>query len=203
LAQLSAIQDGYAVTCLPLLLDYTDAMEESLQEALSGMMAELSTWVDSRQARRVDLDQDGTYDDAGPAIMDEIMTCLKQGLEDSLNLGLGSFNLPNSAGSAYQDSTTSIIRMLLNRARDAGNDPENVDTRQLQCGNGTFSGCRDLVADALLQAKANLSEAFDTTQASSWHKTADTIELTPFELQDGPTWHWQNRPTFQQVATVH
>lgn len=203
LAQLSAIQDGYAVTCLPLLRDYTDTMEEPLQEALSGMMAELSTWIDSRQARRVDLNEDGTYDDAGPAIMDEIMTCLKQRLEDSLNLDLGSFNMPNSAGSAYQDGTTSVIRMLLNRAMAAGDDPENVDTRQLQCGDGTFSGCRDLVANALLQAKANLSEAFDTDLPSLWHKTADTIELTPFELQDGPRWHWQNRPTFQQVATVH
>lgn len=203
LAQLSSVQDGYAVTCLPLLLDYTDTMEKPLQEALSGMMAELSTWVESRQARRVDLNEDGTYDDAGPAIMDEIMTCLKQGLEDHLNLDLGSLNLPNTAGSAYQDGTTSIIRMLLNRAMTAGDDPENVDMFQLQCGNGTFSDCRDLVADALLQAKANLSAAFDTDQPSLWQKAADTIELTPLELQDGPKWHWQNRPTFQQVATVH
>lgn len=202
LAQLSAIQDGYAVTCLPLLRDYANAMTEPQQEELSGMMAELAAWKEDRQARRVDLDEDGSYDDAGPAIMDEIMTRLKQTLEDSLDIDLGSLNLPNTAGSAYQDGTTSIILMLLNRAMVAGDDPENVDTRQLQCGDGTFSSCRDLVADALLQSKANLTEAFGTDQPASWRKTADTIELTPFALQDGPVWHWQNRPTFQQVATV-
>lgn len=203
LAELSAIQDAYAVTCLPLLLDYTDAMEESLQETLSGMMAELSTWVENRQARRVDLDEDDAYDDAGPAIMDEIMTCLKKGLEDSLNLDLGDLNLPNSAGSAYQDGTTSVIRLLLNRAMAAGDDPENVDEYLLQCADGTFKGCRDLVADALLQANANLSEAFDIDRPALWLKTADAIELAPLKLKDGPKWHWQNRPTFQQVATVH
>lgn len=202
LAQLSAIQDGYAVSCLPLLRDYANAMTEPQREEFSGMMAELVAWKEDRQARRVDLNEDGIYDDAGPAIMDEIIIRLKQTLEDNLDIDFGSLNLPNTAGSAYQDGTTSIILMLLNRAVVAGDDPENVDPRQLQCGDGTFSSCRELVADVLFQTKANLTAAFGTDQPASWRKTADTIELTPFALQDGPVWHWQNRPTFQQVATV-
>jgi acyl-homoserine lactone acylase PvdQ len=203
LAELSAVQDGYALTCLPLLQDYTAAMDESLQEALSGMMAELAAWVEDRQARRVDMDGNGAYDDAGPAIIDEIMTCLKHKLERSLYLSLGGFNFPNTAGSAYQDDTTGIVRMLLNRARDAEENGDYPDEYLMQCGDGTFAGCRNLVAAALLQAKANLTEAFDTDQSALWLKPADTLKLLPFSPKEGPAWHWQNRPTFQQVATVH
>ena len=53
---------------------------------------------------------------------------------------------------------------------------------------------------ALQKAQSNLAETFESDEPSDWLKEADKIVLVPL----GTTkWHWQNRPTFQQVATVH
>ncbi len=202
IAETAALQDGYALSMMPLLRDYTQGAILPNGD-LSNMLNELAAWIDQKGAKRIDLDRDGRYDDAGPAIMDEIMVCLKNVLEDSLQLDLGSLNLPNSMGSAYQDGTTSIMRMLLNRAKANGNDPANVREDLLQCGDGTFIGCRRLVLKALVQAKADLKKSFGTDTPALWLKTADHIELMPVNTtNNGKPWHWQNRPTFQQAATV-
>jgi acyl-homoserine lactone acylase PvdQ len=200
-AQTTAVQDAFALTCLPLLADYLNG-PATVEEEVGDLLSELKTWVETHQAKRVDLDEDGIYDHAGPAIMDEIMICLKLVLEDHLDLPLGSLNLPGPAGSAYFGDTASLIRMMLNRAKMTGNHPDDVDPALLQCGDGTFNSCRDLVVSALRQAKCSLAKEFGADDPALWLKAADPIELIPFG-GTGKQWHWQNRPTFQQLATVH
>lgn len=204
LAQISetaALQDGYAPGMLPLLATYTEGVD-LVQEEIADMLTELDRWVTERQAKRLDLDRDDLYDDAGPAIMDAIMVSLKASLEDRLSISLGGMNFPDAMGSAYADSATSRIFLLLNRAIANGDDPVNVAEDRLQCADGTFTGCQTLVIEALVQARNSLMMHFDTATLSSWHKEADKIELLPLNKTKGNPWHWQNRPTFQQVATV-
>lgn len=202
ISQTAALQDGYALSMLPQLMDYAQGTQLAGEE-LSEMLTELVVWTEQRGAQRLDLDRDGFYDDAGPAIMDEIMLCLKQALEDDLHFELGPLNLPGAMGSAYQDGTTSIIRRMLNRAKTNGDNPANVAEDLLQCADGTFSGCRHLVLQALTQARTNLIRTFGNDTPALWLKSADHIVLMPSNITDGNPWHWQNRPTFQQVATVH
>jgi acyl-homoserine lactone acylase PvdQ len=199
-AQTTAVQDALALTCLPLLRDYISGLP-IVERELSDVLAELKTWVEAHQAKRVDLDEDGLYDQAGPAIMDQVMTGLKLALEEDLGLDLGSLNLPGPVGSAYLGEATSLIRMLLNRAKMTGEDPDDVDPALLQCGDGTFDSCRDLVVNALRQAKADLVEKFGTNDPALWLKRADHITLKPFGVSE-KQWHWQNRPTYQLIATV-
>jgi acyl-homoserine lactone acylase PvdQ len=199
-AQTTAVQDAYALTCLPLLTDYLNSLP-TVEKELADMLTELRTWVETHQAKRVDLDEDGLYDQAGPAIMDEIMVSLKLAMEEHLDLPLGLLNLPGPSGSAYLGNTVSLIRMLLNRAKATGDHPEDIDPTLLQCGDGTFDSCRDLVIKAVRQVKSDLTAQFGTDDPALWLKAADHIELMPL---NPPTkqWHWQNRPTFQQIATV-
>jgi acyl-homoserine lactone acylase PvdQ len=130
-SQTAALQDGYALAMLPLLMDFTQGAPLA-GEVLSEMLTELTGWVEQREARRIDLDRDGFYDDAGPAIMDEIMICLKQEMEDGLQIEIGPLNLPGAMGSAYQDGTTSVLRMLLHRAKANGDNPAHVQEDRLQ-----------------------------------------------------------------------
>lgn len=202
-SQIAAVTDILAVTFLPLLSRFTDQLSPGQGEALSPMLAELTRWTEDRQAQRVDLDGDGLYDDAGPAIMDELIIELKRALEARLGVDLGSLNLPAADGSAYFDTTTSRMRLLLNRALEAGNDPSRVDETMLQCGDGTFDDCRTLIIDALTQTRQNLADAFGTNNPASWQGTAVTLGFMPLGVNNDIPWHWQNRPTFQQLATVH
>lgn len=200
ISQTAAVQDGYAITFVPLLTDYLEGVPDIEKEELTDMLEILITWREEKNASRLDTDGDGIYDDAGPAIMDEIMMCIKEAFESYLKFDLGKFDMPGNMGSAYQDSTTSLIRLLMNRAKETGNNIEDVDTTLLTCGDGTYGSCQDLIVGALKEARSNLTETFESETPSKWLKAADKIALVPIGK---PKWHWQNRPTFQQVATVH
>lgn len=200
ISQTAAVQDGYAVTFVPLLTGYLAGLPDDETNGISEMMEVVDAWIATKQARRVDLNEDGVYDDPGPAIMDEIMGCIKSALEERLKFDIGAFDLPKAMGSAYQDSTTSLIRMLMNRARATGNEVLDVNENLLACGDGTYESCQNVIVSALEKAHANLTETFGSDDPSKWLKKADAIELIPLGKKE---WHWQNRPTFQQVATVH
>jgi len=200
IAQKAALQDAYALSFLPLLKTYLNGYAFSEDNDVSDMINELTAWVEDKQAKRSDADNDGYHDDAGPAITDRILTCLKEELEKNLNLGLGEFDFPSGKGSAYQDDTMSLVRLLLNRAIENGNDLSDVNTGLFQCGDGTFEGCRDVIVTTLVNARSELAMAFGSPDPSLWLKGADHIEFIPVGPKD---YRWQNRPTFQQVATVH
>ncbi len=193
ISRLASLQDAYAITFVPLLLEFISDLPEPVDTDFMDMVNALNDWKNNQLARRLDLDNDGIFDSAGPAIMDEIMICLKSVLQENLPISLGNFNFPNSNGSAYQDGTTSLILMLIKRAMN------NEADALLTCGDGTYTGCQNLIVQALINAHANLIEQYETDLPSGWLKTAEKIELL---IRKDETWHWQNRPTYQQVATV-
>lgn len=200
ISQTAAVQDGYSVRYVPLLKTYFDDATVFEETGLSGMMQALFSWAETGKAARVDLDDDGRYDSPGPAIMDEIMLSLRAELEEAFGIPIGSFDFPNAAGSAYVDSTSSIVLMLIKRAQENGNDLQSVNKALLNCGDGTHQSCQALVLAALVKAKATLEKEYNTNNPSGWLKTAAKIELGPLKKT---TWRWQNRPTYQQAATVN
>lgn len=198
-AQTAAVQDGYALFFLPAVMNYLAVLPEEEMEEILPMTGMLTDWVENKQAVRIDRDNDGFLDDPGPAIMDQIMQNIESAIEGYLHFNLGEFDMPSFKGSAYQDVLASRLLMVMNRALETGNNAESVDEYGLTCGDGTFESCRGLIVDAVKNARLNLLDAFGTTDMSLWLKEAATIKTVPLET----TWRWQNRPTFQQVATVH
>jgi len=71
--------------------------------------------------------------------------------------------------------------------------------RQLQCaGTGDLGDCRAALVASLQATIAQLG-----SDMSSWDPTLeadDAINHTALGLADPPNIHWQNRPTWQQVA---
>jgi hypothetical protein len=71
--------------------------------------------------------------------------------------------------------------------------------RQLKCaGTGELADCRAALVASLQSTIADLG-----TDTSAWDPSLevdDAINHTALGLADPPDIHWQNRPTWQQVA---
>jgi hypothetical protein len=150
----------------------------------------LDDWV-ARDAPRLDADNDGNYDDAGPTIMDavwepiaeEVMRPVFGDLTDDLD---GIRNLGGPSGDSFIDKD---LRTLLGRG---------VQGRFAlsYCGNGSLEACRDSLWAVVDRAASELA-ASRGPDPSQWLKTASRTSFTPGLLPH--TIRSTNRPTFQQV----
>jgi acyl-homoserine lactone acylase PvdQ len=158
------------------------------------VVAALDDWV-RRAAPRLDADNNGTYDDAGPTIMDAVWkpmaTAVMQPVfgpltDDLDNLqGLGSLS-----GESYVDKD---LRTLL--------DPRQVRGKFAlrYCGNGDLNTCRASLWSAIDAAVAPIA-ASQGSDPNAWRSPGARSGFAPGLLPN--TFRATNRPTFQQVIEL-
>jgi hypothetical protein len=151
----------------------------------------LDDWV-RRDAPRLDANDDRLYDEAGPAIMDQLGTPIVRavmgpvlgGQLDDVNSvrGLGGL-----AGESYVDKD---LRTLLG---------DRVEGRfnLRYCGAGSLNACRDSLWFTLHVAADQLAAQFGNPDPATWLKTASRTGFQPGLIPN--TMRTTNRPTFQQV----
>lgn len=107
----------------------------------------------------------------------------------------GRHNAPGGGGSAFQGGYYGYVRRVLDMALDESTAPY----RQLRCaGTGDLADCRAALVTSIEETVADLGADMDT-----WDPTLEAdeaIDHTALGLADPPNIHWQNRPTWQQVA---
>jgi acyl-homoserine lactone acylase PvdQ len=151
----------------------------------------LDDWV-ARDAPRLDADNDGKFDDAGPAIMDAAWrplatAVLQRVFGDSLSDVNGVRNIGGPAGESLVDKD---LRTLLG---------EKVKGKYnlRYCGDGDFQVCRNYLWIYLHVVDEQLATQFGNREPSTWLKTADTTGFQPGLIPN--RFRSTNRPTFQQV----
>jgi acyl-homoserine lactone acylase PvdQ len=153
----------------------------------------LDEWI-SRDAPRLDADQDGKNDDAGAPIMDAVWRPIAEAvmrppygdLLDDLDSMRG---LNGLAGESFVDKD---LRTLLGE-RVRG--PFHLR----YCGNGSLTACRDSLWAAFDQAVAALA-AEQGPDPTMWRGDASRTGFVPGLIPD--TFRTTNRPTFQQVLEL-
>jgi acyl-homoserine lactone acylase PvdQ len=168
----------------------TDGPAPSARDAQ--VVALLDDWV-NRDAPRLDADLDGTYDQAGPTIMDElwrpIATTVMEGRlgPDGAENVNDVRNLGSLSGESYVDKD--LRRLLGQKVRG----PFNLR----YCGGGNLAECRASLWAAVGSAADELESEFGSADPTTWRGEASTTGFAPGILPDRfPT---TNRPTFQQV----
>jgi acyl-homoserine lactone acylase PvdQ len=150
----------------------------------------LDAWV-GRDAPRLDANNDGSYDEAGPTIMDRVWRPLADAvmrpvfgdLLTDLDRLRGLGGLP---GESYVDKD---LRTLLG---DKVRGKYNVR----YCGNGVLADCRAALWAALGQAADGLA-AEQGPDPAAWRSTASRTGFIPGLIPD--KMRTTNRSTFQQV----
>jgi acyl-homoserine lactone acylase PvdQ len=154
----------------------------------------LDDWV-RRDAPRLDADNDGLYDDPGPAIMDAawprlveaVMRPVFGDLVDDLDdvRGLGS-----PSGHSYVDKD---LRTLLRR-------PVSGRFNLRYCGGGSLRACRAALWAAIGQAGDALTVELNEPGPTRWLRTAARTGFAPGLIPNGI--RATNRPVFQQVLEL-
>ncbi len=154
------------------------------------VVAVLDDWV-QRAAPRVDADNNGQYDDAGPTIMDALWKSIAeevmQPVYGPLTSTLDSIrNLGGSSGESFVDKD---LRTLLG---------EHVKGRfhLRYCGKGSLSVCRASLWAVVAYVAASLA-ATRGADPSTWRSPSSHTGFVPGLIPD--TMRTTNRPTFQQV----
>jgi acyl-homoserine lactone acylase PvdQ len=157
----------------------------------------LDDWV-SRDAPRLDADNDTFYDEAGPAIMDALWRPIADAVMSpvfgSLLPDLDSVrSLDGLEGESYVDKD---LRTLLG-------DPVVGRFNLSYCGGGSLSACSASLWQAVDQTAATLTAQQGQADPTLWRETAATSGFVPGLLLDenhAPIrFTFTNRPTFQQV----
>jgi len=150
----------------------------------------LDDWV-RRDAPRLDADNNGQYDDAGPTIMDAlwpnvadaVMRPVYGALTSDLNniRGLGGLS-----GESFVDKD---LRTLLH-------EPVKGPFHLRYCGKGSLTACRESLWAVVDQVAAQLAAA-NGSDPTAWRSTASRTGFVPGLIPN--TMRTTNRPTFQQV----
>jgi hypothetical protein len=156
----------------------------------ANVVAVLDDWV-RRDAPRVDSDNDGQYDDAGPTIMDAlwspIANAVMQPVYGSLTADLSRIRaLGGLAGESFVDKD---LRRLLG-------DHVEKPFHLRYCGNGSLTACRNSLWAAVDQGATTLAAA-QGPNPSAWRSTASPTRFVPGLIPN--TMRATNRPTFQQA----
>jgi acyl-homoserine lactone acylase PvdQ len=151
----------------------------------------LDNWV-ARDAPRLDADNDGKFDDAGPTIMDAAWTPLATAvLQRVFGDRLADVNAVRGLGSAAGESLgDKDLRTLLG---------ENVKGKfnLRYCGDGNFDLCRKSLWITLHVVDEQLAAQYGNREPSSWLKAGALTGFQPGLIPN--KFRTTNRPTFQQV----
>ncbi|HSP96822.1 MAG TPA: penicillin acylase family protein [Candidatus Dormibacteraeota bacterium] len=151
----------------------------------------LDDWV-NRDAPRLDADNDGIYDEAGPVIMDAmwrpmvnaVMSPVFGPLVDDLD---HVRNLDGLEGASYVDKD---LRTVLG-------DPVVGPFNLSYCGGGVLATCSDSLWQAIDQAADLTATQLAQPDPALWRKLGARTGFIPGLLPN--TIPFTNRPTFQQV----
>ena len=151
----------------------------------------LDDWV-RRDAPRLDADNDGLVDAAGPAIMDTVwgrvakavMGPVFGNLVDDLD---DVRRLDGTSGQSYVDKD---LRTLLRR-------PVRGRFNLRYCGRGSLTACRKSIWKAIGQAADRLASRFRNPDPTSWREPGDRTSFDPGLIPN--MFRTTNRPVFQQV----
>lgn len=127
-------------------------------------------------------------------LITEVLPQIKE-VEDLGVMVGGRHNAPGGGGSAFQGGYYGYVLRVLQMARGESAAPY----RQLKCaGTGDLADCRAALVASLQSTIADLGD--DTSAWDPRLEVDDAINHTALGLADPPDIHWQNRPTWQQVA---
>ena len=154
----------------------------------------LDNWV-RRGAPRLDADNDGLFDEAGPTIMDAVWLPIANAvmrpvfgdLVEDLN---DVRSLDGTSGQSYVDKD---LRTLLRR-------PVRGKFNLRYCGRGSLRACGSALWRAIGQAADGLATQFGNSDPASWRKPADRTRFDPGLIPN--TIRRTNRPTYQQVLEL-
>lgn len=154
----------------------------------------LDNWV-RRDAPRLDADNSGRYDEAGPTIMDtvwkpvakSVMRSRFGSLLDDLD-GVRALN--DKSGESYVDKD---LRTLLGRK-------VRGKFHLRYCGKGKVAACRKALWSAISDSTTRIA-AKQGQDPSKWRSTAARTSFIP-GLIPKSTMRFTNRPTFQQVLEL-
>jgi acyl-homoserine lactone acylase PvdQ len=154
----------------------------------------LDDWV-ARDAPRLDADNDGLFDEPGPAIMNAVWKPIASAvmghvLGDLLDDVDGVRGLNGLSGESYVDKD---LRSLL------GYDVKGRFNLSY-CGEGSLRVCRDSIWSALHVAADRLAQDLNEPDPAKWLTTADRTGFQPGLIPN--TMRTTNRPTFQQVLEL-
>jgi acyl-homoserine lactone acylase PvdQ len=206
-------QDLRALKVLPDMLRVLGHVSGARDRAL---VADLRSWLHSGVHRRATGGR--SYDDHSAAVMtfdawwnamvgriyDPVIGSSLVGLisrEEGLDLG----QPPVGSGffGGWQSQVLGVLHKVLGQR-----DPSNP--RATYCGNGTLSGCRDVLRAALRSAVAGLVKA-NGGNPSAWHKpvlcgttnvTCDENTSTTAGAIATPPQPFENRGTFHQAVEI-
>jgi acyl-homoserine lactone acylase PvdQ len=218
----AAVTDLRGQELLPLLLRLLQ--REPLSEEQMQVAELMQEWLDDGSlpwisgapglgAFRRDRDGSGQYDHRAQVLLMDawyprlIEQVLPQLIAAEEWVGQERYDAPRAQGSAFQEGWFQHLQRVLQMALGEATTPY----RELRCADGTLSGCRAAVVEALDQALSDLGgfenrddwtgsplapaagepvEAYDAVQ----HRSFSTLGVAPI--------HWTNRPTFQQAIEV-
>jgi len=151
----------------------------------------LDDWV-SRDAPRVDADDDGFYDEPAPAIMDGVWRPIAQAVMSSV---IGAFipdlnalrGLDDLPGDSYVDKD---LRTLLG-------EKVRAPFKLSYCGRGSLPACIASLWQAIHQAVDALAVQQGQADPTLWREVGRRTTFVPGLLPN--TFPFTNRPTFQQV----
>jgi acyl-homoserine lactone acylase PvdQ len=222
LASDAAFADLRGQELLPLLLRLVQGgplSDEQLQ-----VVELMQEWLDAGSllwmsgapglgAFRRDRDDSGTYDQrAAVLLMDAwyprlIERVLPELVAAEEWVGQERYDAPRAQGSAFQEGWFQHLARLLQMALGETATPY----RELRCADGTASGCRAQVLEALALALADLGglENRDDWTGSPLAPAGgqpveeyDAVQHRSFSLLGVPPIPWTNRPTFQEAVEI-
>jgi hypothetical protein len=156
----------------------------------ANVVAILDDWV-RRNAPRVDADNNGKYDDAGPTIMDALWDNIASAVMKPVYGPLLS-DLNNERGLGGLSGESFVDKDLRTLLGQPVKGPFNLR----YCGKGSLTACRGSLW-AAVDGVTRVLAAQLGPNPSAWRSTASRTGFTPGLIPN--TMRTTNRPTFQQV----
>ncbi|CAA0079260.1 Penicillin G acylase [Halioglobus japonicus] len=159
---------------------------------LAGQVVDIiDAWV-ADDAPRLDADNDGFYDDAGPAIMDELFRPLAVAVMEpvfgaSVSALNSRVNLGGSNGASLVDKD---LRTLLGK-------PVEGPFSLSYCGEGDLEVCRESLWAVVEEVALELADEYGSDDPTTWLREGALTRFSPGLIPN--TFRATNRPTFQQV----
>lgn len=161
----------------------------------------LDNWV-SRDAPRLDANDDGFYDEPSPAIMDALWRPIADAVMSPVFSGalLGDLDrvrdLDASSGQTNIPGPSYVDKDLRTLLGDKVSGPFHLR----YCGNGSLSACRASLWAAVDQTANQLAAQQGDPNPANWRRATSRTGFIPGLLPN--TFPTTNRPTFQQVLEL-
>jgi hypothetical protein len=167
---------------------------EAPSDLAADVVEYLDAWV-AQDAPAVDADDDGFYDQGGPAIIDAafqplVVTVLEPVLGEQAGEVYGERDLDGDSGSSIVDKD---LRTLLG---DEVEGPFNLQ----YCGGGSAEQCSEDLWDVIDGVAAGLAEQYGNEDPASWLMEGLRVSFEPGLIEN--TMRATNRPTFQQLIEL-